>query len=345
MGQALKGKALKFTLLALAVVALFVAELAYGSVSIPIGKIISAPVNPDGDPVTWKILSLIRFPRAVTALLAGAALSMSGLQMQTLFRNPMAGPSVLGVTAGATLGVAFVMLASGYVPTALAVSHLGVSGASVLVLAASVGAGLLAFLVAGMAAKVRDQVVLLIIGMMIGQLAVALVSVWQYFSEADKVKEFILWTFGSLGGVTLEQLPIFAGFVLVAMVLSFGFAKNLNGLALGEDYARSMGFRVERNRTVIILVNGLLVGCVTAFCGPVGFVGVAVPHVARAVFGTENHRVLMPASALLGMAILLLCDRVAHWPGADGVLPINAVTSLIGAPVVIRVILKSRGRR
>ena len=319
----------------------FVLDIALGSVSIPLPAVVRILLGQPIDTPAWEfIVREIRLPKALTALAVGSGLAVSGLQMQTLFRNPLAGPSVLGLTAGAGLGVAVVMLASGQAASSLAIRALGVGGSWSLVLAATAGAALVMVLVLALSARVRDNVVLLIVGIMIASVTGALVSLWQYFSAPEQIQEYLLWTFGSLGGVTGSHLAVLSSVVMVGLGLAFTSAKSLNALLLGENYARSMGLVVGRSRIFIILSTSLLAGSITAFCGPIGFVGIAVPHLTRALLRTADHRVLLPASCLAGAALTLGCDCIAQLPGSQVALPLSVVTALLGAPVVLWVVLR-----
>lgn len=330
-------------LLAGGVAVLFLANVALGSVHIPVADILSILFNGESENLAWvKIVENIRLPRAFTAILAGSALSVGGLQMQTLFRNPLAGPSVLGITAGASLGVAVVMLMGGTITSIFAIQQLSGLGSWLIIGAASVGAAAVLFLILLISMRIRDSVTLLIIGLMIGNMTIALVSIWQYFSNPEQIRDYLIWTFGSLGGVTTDQLWILGLVVLAGTVIAFGLSKSLNGLLLGENYARSMGFSVGRARFWIILSTSLLAGGITAFCGPIGFVGVAVPHLTRSLLNTNEHRILIPATFLMGAILMLACDIVAQVPGSSTTLPISAVTSMVGSPVVIWVILKRK---
>lgn len=289
--------------------------------------------------IIWKI----RWPRAMTALLTGSALSLGGLMMQTLFRNPLAGPSVLGISAGASMGVAAVMLASGSALSAFAITGLAIGSSWLLVLASVAGSGGVMLLVLLFSFRLRDHAALLIVGLMIGMLSSSLVGLWQYFSEPQRIQDYLLWTFGSLSGITRSHLWVLGISVSIGIMGTFSIAKQLNVLLLGENYARSMGLSIQSSRVAIIGLTSLLTGSVTAFCGPIGFIGIAVPHLARLLFRTANHQILVPASALLGAILLLSCDLVAKLPGSQSTLPINAVTSLVGAPIVIWMVMRRRG--
>jgi iron complex transport system permease protein len=329
-------------LLTLLVLMAFVLDVALGPVRIPVLTVARHLLGQGdaADTATAFIVHQIRLPKALTALAVGSGLAVSGLQMQTLFRNPLAGPSALGLTAGAGLGVALVMLTSGSIASASAVRQLGLGGSWLLVLAATAGAALVMALVLALAARVRDNVVLLIVGLMVASVTGAIVSLWQYFSAPEQIQEYLLWTFGALGGVTGPHLKVLATVVGLGLGLALASAKPLNALLLGENYARSLGLRVRRSRTLIILSTSLLAGSITAFCGPIGFVGIAVPHLTRALLGTADHRLLLPGACLLGAALVLACDCLAQLPGSQITLPINVVTSLLGAPVVLWVVLR-----
>ena len=319
----------------------FVLDIALGPVRIPLPAVVRILLGQPTDTPAWAfIVQQIRLPKALTALAVGSGLAVSGLQMQTLFRNPLAGPSALGLTAGAALGVAAVMMAGGSVVGSYAIRALGLGGSWGLVLAATTGAALVMGLVLVLSARVRDNVVLLIVGLMIASVTGAIVSLWQYFSAPEQIQEYLLWTFGSVGGVTGRQLAVLATVVAVGLGLAFASAKPLNALLLGENYARSMGLSVGRSRTLIIASTSLLAGAITAFCGPIGFVGLAVPHLVRALLRTADHRVLLPGSCLAGAALTLGCDCLAQLPGSQTALPLSVVTSLLGAPVVLWVVLR-----
>jgi iron complex transport system permease protein len=321
-------------------------DLSWGAISIPftnIWYILLGGKSPEAswEPIIWKS----RLPRAFTAILVGSALAVSGLQMQTLFRNPLAGPSILGITAGASLGVAVVVLASGNHLAIEALPQADYWGSWYLVLAAIVGAALVMTAVLAIALRVRDNVVLLIVGMMMGNFTLALVGLWQYVSSPEQIRDYLLWTFGSLGGVFEEQLTVLAIVVGVGILGSGLVVKQLNILLLGENYAQSMGLSIQKMRIILIFLSSMLAGSVTAFCGPIGFVGIAVPHLARIWLNTSDHRWLVPAVALLGAIMMLLCDLVTKLAGSQASLPINSVTTLLGAPVVIWVIVSSKNLR
>jgi iron complex transport system permease protein len=318
-------------------------DLSAGTVRIPLRELFHILFSSSAHDQTWQfIVERIRVPKACTAVLAGCGLSIGGLQMQTLFRNPLAEPGVLGITAGASLGVAAVMLAGGNVATLYAIKELGGSGSWLVTGAACIGAAGVMLFVLMLSGRVRDNVTMLIIGLMINSITIAITSIWQYFSNPEEVKEYLLWTFGSLGGVSGNQLLILTITICAGLIVCFLSSKMLDALLLGENYARSMGLTVHRARLIIICSTSLLVGSITAFCGPIGFLGIAVPHLARGAFNTASHRILMPACCLIGTTLLLLCDSIAQWPGSQTVLPINIVTSLVGAPVVIFLLLRTK---
>jgi iron complex transport system permease protein len=318
-------------------------DLTAGAVRIPLRELFHILFSSTSGDQTWRfIVERIRVPKACTAVLAGCGLSVGGLQMQTLFRNPLAEPGVLGITAGAGLGVAAVMLAGGSMATLYAIKELGGGGSWLITVAACAGAALVMFFVLTLAGRVRDNVMMLVIGLMISSITIAITSVWQYFSDPEQVKDYLLWTFGSLSGVTGSQLFILTLMILAGLLTAFLSSKMLDALLLGENYARSMGLTVKRARLLIVCSTCILSGSITAFCGPIGFLGIAVPHLARGAFNTASHRILMPACCLIGSTLLLLCDSIAQWPGSQTVLPINIVTSLVGAPTVIFLLLRTK---
>lgn len=321
-------------------------DVMLGSVHIPFDQVIRIILGQDTDNIAWVfIIEKIRVPKALTAVLVGCGLSVSGLQMQTLFRNPLAGPSELGITAGAGLGVAAVMLASGSSASIYAIRQLGVSGSWLIIVMASLGSALVLSVILLIAGRIRDNVILLIVGVMIGTITLSVISIWQYFSQPEQLQEYIMWTFGSLGGVTQNHLYVLTAVVTFGLSLSFVSSKALNGLLLGENYARSMGLTIGKTRLIILASTSILTGSITAFCGPIGFIGIAVPHITRSLMGTSDHRVLIPGVCLMGTVLVLLCDIIAQMPGTQTVLPINVVTSLLGAPVVIWVIISRNNLR
>lgn len=328
----MKRKAL-FIIFSLLTVALFVADLMYGSVKISPSEIAAVLSGAGGDTVNARIIIDIRLVKAIVAMIAGAALSVSGLQMQTLFRNPLAGPSVLGVTSGASLGAALfiigIPMAGGISPL---LSSFGVAGAAWL------GAAAVMAVIVAVSRRIKDIMVILILGMMFSSGVSAVVQVLQYVSDESALKSFVIWTMGALGDVTYVQLALLAPVFVVGMILAVAAVKPLNLLLLGENYARTMGLDVKRSRTVIFLSTTLLAGSVTAFCGPIGFIGLAVPHVARYIFSSSDHRVLVPATVLTGASVMLVCDLLSKTMN----FPINTITSLLGIPIVVWVVIRNK---
>jgi iron complex transport system permease protein len=325
---------------------LFVLDVSMGPVSIPFKSVIKIFFSLESDNDAWTyIINKIRIPKTVTAILVGCGLSVGGLQMQTLFRNPLAGPSVLGITAGASLGVALIMLGAGSVTSLYTIQELGINGSWLLIIASSLGAAFIMVIIVAISSSLRDNVIMLIVGVMIANITLSIISIWQYFSAPDQIKDYLLWTFGSLGGVTGYQLNVLAIMVAVGVLISFATSKLLDALLLGENYARSMGLTVNRARIIIICSTSILAGSITAFCGPIGFIGIAVPHLARSLFNTSSHRILIPACCLIGTALMLFCDIVSQLPGSQTTLPINIITALIGSPVVIWVIVSRNNLR
>ena len=324
----------------------FLLDIAIGSVKIPINEIVKIIFGSKSDNLAWQnIIQQIRIPKACTAVLAGSALSVAGLLMQTLFRNPMAGPDVLGLTSGASLGVALVMLASGSVGSITLIKQLGPLGSWMTVIAASLGSSLILLIVLGISLKIKNNVTLLIIGIMIGTLTISVVSLLLFFSSPDQVQEYLTWTFGSIGGVTGTHLFTLLVFVLIGLFLSLLSTKSLNMLLLGENYARAMGLSVIKSRILIIAATSLLAGSITAFCGPISFIGLAVPHLCKAMLNTSDHLPLAISSCLVGSIIMLICDIIVHSAVDQAVLPINVVTAFVGAPVVIWVIIRNKNAK
>ena len=323
-----------FIIISLLLVILFVLDLLMGSVHIPLRDILAALVGAEVDPATRLIVLDIRLVKAIVAILTGMALSVSGLQMQTLFRNPLAGPYVLGINSGASLGVALFILGMPLfgIATNSTLSSIGTAGAAWL------GSALILAFVASVSTRIKDIMVILILGMMISSGVSAVVQILQYLSNEETLKSFVIWTMGSLGDVTINQLHLMLPAVLIGLVVSVAVIKPLNLLLLGEQYARTMGLNVRRSRYLIFLSTTLLAGTVTAFCGPIGFVGLAIPHIARMLFCNADHRILLPASALCGAVTLLICDIISKWL----TLPINTITALLGIPIVIWVVIRNK---
>jgi len=333
-----------FALLSVAVVGLALWTVALGSVRIPLDEVVQGVLGNPTEPSSWgTIVRQVRLPRALTALLAGSALGVGGLQMQTLFRNPLADPFILGTSAGASLGVALVVLASGAGGAALGGSS-GTFGALGVTAAAAMGAGAVTLLVLAVSRRVANAATVLIIGLMIGYATQAVVTVLVSagLQRFDGVRAYIAWGFGSFAGTTWSELQVFVPVVIAALLAAGLMVKSLDALLLGDRYAASMGLRVRRVRVGIISTAALLAGVVTAFCGPIAFIGIAAPHVARGLVRHGGHRVLVPATALVGAAIALAAGLIAQLPGVDASLPLNAVTSLFGAPVVVAILLRMR---
>ena len=317
-----------------------VLSLTFGSVQIPVNDVLHILIGQQPAHSPWMVIVLnFRLPKALTAVLAGSALAISGLQMQTLFRNPLADPFIMGVSAGASLGAAIVVLAIGTTGTLL-LAGLGLSGDFSLASAASFGAASVLVLVLFVSRGARSTLTLLILGLMFNYITTGIVSLLFYFSIPERLKTYLAWTFGSFGGVTWGQLVVMAPVIVLGIFIAYLLPKQLNVMLLGETYARSMGLNVRQTRWWIIISASILAGTVTAFCGPIGFLGIAVPHLCRGLFNTSDHRLLIPAATLLGAILALLADLAAQMPGSQYVLPLNAVTSLLGAPVVIWVLLR-----
>lgn len=323
-------KNLKFILLIFVTATLFVADVAYGSVKIPLGELFS------DNEVYNNIIYNFRLPKALTALITGAAISVAGLIMQTLFRNPLAGPYVLGVSSGASLGVAIFILAGAILPTAFIESGWG------LVISATLGAVLVLMMVLAVSFRVRQAVSLLIVGIMFGQLSGSLVTILQNSSDPDSLKLFVVWTFGSLSAVTWNYMWVMLPIVIIGLTIVFAIQKPLNALLLGENYALGLGVNVVRTRLMIIIAIALLAGATTAFTGPIAFIGMAVPHLVRGLLKTSNHQSTIPGTILVGASLLLLCDIVCQMPANGYTLPINAVSALVGAPIIIWIILRRK---
>ena len=316
---------LLFTALAALTLFLFLLDLAVGAVAVPLGDVWAALTGGDCPRATAKIILNIRLIKAVVALLAGAALSVSGLQMQTLFRNPLAGPYVLGISSGASLGVALVVLAG-------VGSSIGIAGAAWL------GAAIVLVVIAAVGHRIKDIMVILILGMMVSSGIGAVVQILQYVANDESLKMFVIWTMGSLGDVTFNQLAVLVPSIIAGLLLAVITIKPLNLLLFGEEYAVTMGLNVRRSRGLLFLSTTLLAGTVTAFCGPIGFIGLAMPHVTRMLFRNSDHRVLVPGTVLSGASVLLLCDLVSKL----FTLPINAITALLGIPIVVWVVLRNK---
>lgn len=320
----------------------FFLNLVLGSVSIPLRAVWNILWGTGNESVIWQnIIWKSRVPQALTALVAGAGLSVSGLQMQTVFRNPLAGPSVLGISSGASMGVAFVVLLSGSLG-GVALSKLGFMGEIALTIAAIAGSLSIMALIVFVSQKVRGNVTLLIIGVMIGYIANAVIGVLKFFSVEEDIRAYVIWGLGSFARVSGDQMTLFICIMVVLLPLSFLLVKTLNLLLLGDAYARNLGLNIKRARLLVITCSGVLVAIVTAYCGPIIFLGLAVPHLCSGMFRTSDHRILMPASLLAGASLALVCNLIARMPGFEGALPVNSVTALVGAPVVMSVLFNKR---
>lgn len=330
----------KFILLFLVVIVFFVLNLLLGTVKIPVDAILCILVGDDTVSEIWcNIILSSRVPQALTATVAGAGLAVSGLQMQTVFRNPLAGPSVLGISNGASLGVAFVVLLSGSLG-GVALSRLGYLGDAAMSVAAIVGSLAVMALILYVSQKVKGNVTLLIIGVMIGYLATAVIGVLKFFSAEEDVKAYVVWGLGSFARVSGDQMMLFVLLMTGLLPLSMLLSKTMNLLLLGDWYAANLGLNLRRARLLTISCSGILVAIVTAYCGPIMFIGLAVPHLCRALFQTSDHRILMPATMLTGAGLALVCNLVARMPGFEGALPVNSVTALVGAPIIAGVLFR-----
>lgn len=315
-------------------------NISLGSVSIPIKEVFRSLTGETASKETWEYIIInYRLPKAIAAILVGMGLSISGLLMQTLFRNPLAGPYVLGLSSGASLGVAMVILGAGFLPPFLATNLLSSYG---IVLASSAGSFLVFLAVLAISRQLRDTMAILIVGLMFGSLTSAIVGVLTYFSSAEQLQKFTFWSLGNLGNLSWSALLILSICVVIGLLLSLLSIKPLNALLLGENYARSLGLNYKKARLIIIFATSILAGSITAFAGPIAFIGLAVPHIAKMVFQTSNHAILFWSTILFGAFIMLICDTISQVPGSDITLPINAVTSIFGAPIVIWLLIRKR---
>ena len=322
------------------IVVLFFANLLYGSVSIPANKVIDILLGKEVERQAWtNIVLQSRLPQAVVALLAGASLAVCGLMLQTLFQNPLAGPSILGISDGANLGVAVTMLCFG---GTIGFGNFSLGSNLSIVFSALTGALIMLGLIIYFSIKVKNSIMILIIGIMMGYVASSGIAILNFSATAEGVRSFVMWGMGSFSGVALKQIPFFASAIVIGLMLSVLLIKPLNALLLGERYAANLGINITRSRLLILLCTGLLTGTVTAFCGPIGFIGLAVPHIARLLLGTSNNKQLVPVTLLLGSVIALLCNIMTILPVSNKVLPLNAITSLIGAPVIIYIIINRK---
>ena len=322
------------------IVVLFALNLLLGSVSIPAGDVLRILMGDDSLKPSWQFIILeSRLPQAITATLCGTSLAVSGLLLQTAFRNPLAGPSIFGINSGAGLGVALVML---FLGGGLSVGSLQLSGFAAILVAAFIGAMAVMALIFFFSTLVRNNVMLLIIGIMIGYISNSAISLLNFFATDEGVKSYMVWGMGSFGGVSMANMPVFVSVSLIGLFGALLLIKPLNALLLGDRYAENLGVNILRVRNWLLIVTGLLTAITTAFCGPVAFIGLAVPHIARLLLTTDNHRQLLPATMLCGAVVALVCNLICFLPGESGVIPLNAVTPLIGAPVIIYVIARKR---
>lgn len=332
---------MRFAYIGLGTLALFVVALMTGAVDIPATEVLGILMGKDTENPVWRVIVLeSRLPMAMTALLSGASLSIAGLMLQTTFQNPLAGPSILGVSSGASMGVAIVMLlGGGALASARALQYVSVIAGAIA------GAAAVILLLLGLSSSLRSSAMLLIAGIMLSYLASSVISLLNFFAPADGVKSFVVWGLGSFGGVTASELPLFCTVLAAALFSSALFIKPLNALLLGERYTANMGYSVKRLRSLLLCLSGILTAFVTAFCGPIGFIGIVVPHIARMIFKTSNHSILIPATMLCGAALTLACSVLTTIPGSSGVLPINAITPVIGVPVIIYILIQRRSLR
>ncbi len=334
----MKNKKHIFIILFVLLIIVFVADIFTGNAKISFSEGINALFGSSGNEITDEIIFNYRLPKAITALLAGSALSVAGLLMQTLFRNALAGPDVLGVSAGAGLGVALLTLLTGTSLYPLIASL----GSMAQVVVAISGAALVLLLILGVSTRINDSVTILVLGMIFGYVASAAITILQSFADPDSLKVFVTWTFGSLGSVTWEKMPVLLALVVSGVIVVFFLQKSLNSLLLGEKYATSSGLNVKKLRVIIIIITAIITGAITAFTGPIAFVGVVIPHFARSFFGTVNHRTIIPATLLLGGILLIICDILSQVPISNRTLPINAVTAVFGAPMIVWIVLKRK---
>jgi iron complex transport system permease protein len=331
---------LKIGILCTLIIVLFVLNLLTGSVDIPVRDVLSILFSLSADNDIWHYIIIeTRLPQTITAMLCGSALAVSGLLLQTAFRNPLAGPSIFGISSGASLGVALVMLMMGGSVTA---GLFSVSGFVAILVAAFTGAMLVTAVIFFFSTLVRNSVMLLIIGVMVGYLSSSAITLLNFFATEEGVRSYMIWGMGSFSSVSLAQIPVFAVVTILGLLASVLLIKPLNALLLGEQYAENLGVNIRRTRHLLLVVTGLLTAITTAYCGPIAFIGLAVPHIARLVLGTENHRLLLPSTILCGAVVALLCNFICFLPGESGIIPLNAVTPLVGAPVIIYVITQRR---
>jgi iron complex transport system permease protein len=322
------------------IIFLFILNLVLGSIRIPALDVFRILMGDEGEKASWRFIVMeSRLPQAITAMLCGGALAVSGLMLQTAFRNPLAGPSIFGINSGAGLGVALVMLLLG---GSISAGSVSISGFVAILIAAFIGAMSVMAVIFFFSNIVRNNVMLLIIGIMIGYISNSAISLLNFFATDEGVKSYMVWGMGSFGGVSMKTMPVFASITLLGLIGAMLLIKPLNALMLGDRYAENLGINILRTRNWLLIVAGLLTAITTAFCGPVAFIGLAVPHIARLLLTTDNHRVLLPATILCGAVIALICNMICFLPGEEGVIPLNAVTPIMGAPVIIYVIAKGK---
>lgn len=331
----------RFLIMGLAAALIFIVNIVFGSVHIPVSDVFQILLGQGGGKASWEgIILNTRLPQAVTATLAGAALGVSGLMMQTLFRNPLAGPSVLGISSGASLGVALLMMAATTIPGISLLEGSAFGGNLSVVMAAFAGALLVLFIIVALASRYRNNITILIIGIMIAYVVTAIVGILQFYSMKENLQSFVFWGLGSFANVSWNEHLVFMPITFMGLCCSILMIKPMNAMLLGDNYARNLGINTKKVSLILILVSGFLVAAVTAYCGPIAFLGIAVPHLSRNLFRTSDHLVNIPGTMLSGILLALLCNLIARLPGFDGALPINAITSIIGAPVVIWVIIR-----
>ena len=322
------------------IIFLFILNLVLGSIRIPALDVFRILMGDEGEKASWRFIVMeSRLPQAITAMLCGGALAVSGLMLQTAFRNPLAGPSIFGINSGAGLGVALVMLLLG---GSISAGSVSISGFVAILIAAFIGAMSVMAVIFFFSNIVRNNVMLLIIGIMIGYISNSAISLLNFFATDQGVKSYMVWGMGSFGGVSMKTMPVFASITILGLIGAMLLIKPLNALMLGDRYAENLGINILRTRNWLLIVTGLLTAITTAFCGPVAFIGLAVPHIARLLLTTDNHRVLLPATILCGAVIALICNMICFLPGEEGVIPLNAVTPIMGAPVIIYVIAKGK---
>lgn len=333
-------KRLLYFFLPLVILLLFMANMLLGAVDIPATEVTSILLGNHSDSSSWDYIVLeSRLPQAITAMLCGASLAVSGLMLQTAFRNPLAGPSIFGVNSGASVGVAMVMLLWG---GSISAGSVSISGFLAILTAAFTGSMLVLGIIMLLSLVVKDNIMLLIAGIMIGYITSSAISLLNFFATEEGVQSYMVWGLGNFGGVSLRQLPLFVSVSCIGLLIAILMVKPLNALLLGDEYALNLGFNIKRVRHSLLFVTGLLAAITTAFCGPIAFIGIAVPHIARLILGTQNHQQMLPATILTGAAVALLANAICVLPGEHGVIPLNAVTPFLGAPIIIYVIAKSK---